>query len=449
MQINTKTIFIPKQTFENGPATSNSTLETLRRQAFNTLLWEDTFYQSGSQIAKELSALVRKSKASWVYEVAVECGTQFHLRHTPLYLLVELAKRQVEGDGPAVRAGLEQVIQRPDQLTETLALYWQGQKGREKTPIPNSIKKALRTSILRFTPYQLAKYNRPKDIKLKDILRLVHPKPQSLQQAQLFKSIIDDTLESPDTWEVALSSGQDKLSTFTRLLEEGKLGGLACLRNLRNMREAGVSKELVHQRLQKGLSKVFPYQFLTAARYNPIWEDMIEESMFQALEGFPTLPGRTGLLVDVSGSMNFQLSSKGETTRMDAASGLGVLLKELADHLLVATFSFKTVEVPSCRGFALRDAIQKSQPHNTTFLGAALKTLQAKPEWQQLDRLIIITDEQTQDRIPSAWVDRSYIINVAPYQNGVGYQNGYIHVNGWSERVFNWIQLYESKFKGI
>ena len=42
-----------------------------------------------------------------------------------------------------------------------------------------------------------------------------------------FKKLIAGTLESPDTWEVALSGGADKKETFERLLREGNLGYLA------------------------------------------------------------------------------------------------------------------------------------------------------------------------------------------------------------------------------
>jgi hypothetical protein len=48
------------------------------------------------------------------------------------------------------------------------------------------------------------------------------------------------------------------------------------------------------------------------------------------------------------------------------------------------------------RGFALRDALDASQPHNSTRLGAALEGITEK-----YDRFIVITDEQAHDRVPA------------------------------------------------
>jgi hypothetical protein len=39
---------------------------------------------------------------------------------------------------------------------------------------------------------------------------LVHPKPKDKDQEEVFKKLANNTLESPDTWEVALSAGADK-----------------------------------------------------------------------------------------------------------------------------------------------------------------------------------------------------------------------------------------------
>ena len=77
------------------------------------------------------------------------------------------------------------------------------------------------------------------------MLFLCHAKPKDEAQAALWKKLVENTLESPDTWEVALSAGKDKRENFERLLREGKLGGLAVLRNLRPMPASGVDPRLL------------------------------------------------------------------------------------------------------------------------------------------------------------------------------------------------------------
>ena len=61
--------------------------------------------------------------------------------------------------------------------------------------------------------------------------------------------------------------------------------------------------------------------------------------------------------------------------------------------------------------------------------------------------MIVITDEQTMDSgaYSDANSDLLVIINVASYQNGVGYEKGVVHINGWSDSVINWIREYVNK----
>jgi 60 kDa SS-A/Ro ribonucleoprotein len=184
---------------------------------------------------------------------------------------------------------------------------------------------------------------------------------------------------------------------------------------------------------------------VTAARYAPKLEDALEAAMFRGVAGLPELSGATGLLVDVSGSMNHRLTAKGETTRMDAAAGLAILLREKAAEFSIATFSDTCVELPPRRGFALRDAIVKSQAHSGTYLKRALTQLNESAEWRNLERLIVITDEQSHGGILPAWTRKAYVVNVAPYKNGVSYGNGWTHIDGWNERILDYFAATESE----
>jgi hypothetical protein len=143
--------------------------------------------------------------------------------------------------------------------------------------------------------------------------------------------------------------------------------------------------------------------------------------------------------------MDGTLGKKSETTRMDAAAGLAVLLREKAEAFCLATFSDACVELPPRRGFALRDAIVGSQAHSGTYLKRALTELREKAEWRGLDRLIVITDEQSHDGILAAWPPMAYVVNVAPYKHGVSYGNGWTHIDGWSERVVDYIAAVETE----
>ena len=429
----------PVRTHEGAVAQRIDARRELRRTVLTCLLWEDTFYEKGNGIAGRIAELVTRNKAEDVAALAREARDQMQLRHVPLFLTRELARRK--GAGPLVAETLEHVIQRADELGEFVALYWK----TRKEPLSAGVKRGLARAFTKFDAYQLAKYNRDSAVKLRDVLFLCHAKPENAEQAEIWKKLVENTLESPDTWEVALSAGKDKRETWERLLREGKVGGMAVLRNLRLMLAAGVAPKLVADRLEKGIARALPFRFVTAARHAPKLEEAIEKAMLKGIAGFEKLPLATALLVDVSGSMNYKLAKKGETTRMDAAAGLAILLREKAEESRIATFSDLCVALPARRGFALRDAIVNSQAHSATYLKRALSMLQDGKEWAGVERLIVITDEQSHDGILPAWTKRAYVINVAPYQSGISYGNGWTHIDGWSERVLDYIAAMEKE----
>ena len=211
---------------------------------------------------------------------------------------------------------LTRVIQRADELSEFVAIYWKD--GR--VPLSAQVKKGLAAAFPKFDAYALAKYDRDGAIKLRDVLFLAHAKPRDEAQAEVWKRLIAGELTAPDTWEVALSSGADKRMAWERLLSEQKLGALALLRNLRSMREAGVDESLVLAALgAMNTARVLPFRFLAAARYAPQWEEALERAMLNCVAEREKLRGKTIVLVDVSGSMTAPLSQRSEMQRTDAA----------------------------------------------------------------------------------------------------------------------------------
>jgi 60 kDa SS-A/Ro ribonucleoprotein len=419
------------RTHEGAPARHVSAELQLRRSVLACMLWEDQFYEDGVAIAGRIRELVAKVPAEQVAALAVEAREKMKLRHAPLLLVREMARLKTHRH--LVAETLARVIQRADELSEFVALYW----AEGKQPLSAQVKKGLASAFTRFDEYALAKYNRAAPVKLRDVLFLCHARPLDQAQAGLWKRLVDGQLTTPDTWEVALSSGADKREVWQRLLSENKLGALALLRNLRNMAEAKVPLPLVREGLDRmKTERVLPFRFIAAARYAPQWEPELEKAMLRSLEGQEKLPGRTVLLVDVSGSMDAPLSRRAEMRRNDAAYGLAVLLREIAGQVSVYSFSDKLVRVPNRTGFALRDAINASQPHHGTFLGQALQQLD-----EDYDRLIVITDEQSHDAVPNPKA-RGYVINVASYKNGVGYGQ-WTHIDGWSEAVIEYIRAAE------
>jgi len=432
-RLNTLNLNLGPRTHEGAAARQISAELQLRRSVLACLLWENQFYEDGVEIAGRIAELVPKVAAEKVAALAIEARAQMKLRHAPLLLVREMARNKTHR--APVSETLARVIQRADELAEFVAIYWKD--GR--MPLSGQVKKGLAAAFPKFDEYQLAKYDRGGPIKLRDVLFLCHAKPRDEAQAAIWKRLIWGRLTTPDTWEVALSSGADKREAWERLLREQKLGALALLRNLRNMRDAGVGESLVLSALgSMSTARVLPFRFLAAARYAPQWEEALEQAMLKSVAASEKLPGKTIVLVDVSGSMTAVLSRRSEMQRTDAAYGLAVLLREIGEKVRVFSFSDNLVEVPVRRGFALRDAIDASQRHSGTYLGKAVEELNRKEKY---DRVIVVTDEQAHDTVPTP-NGKGYVINVASYKNGVGYGK-WTHIDGWSESVIEYIRALE------
>lgn len=426
------------RTHEGAPAATLTAEQALRRSVLACMLWENEFYESGQTIADRICALVPQVEANKVAALAVEARTAMKLRHAPLLLVREMARHATHRS--LVAETLARVIQRADELAEFVAIYWKA----GKQPLSGQVKKGLAAAFTRFDEYALAKYDRAGAVRLRDVLFLCHAKPLGEAQAALWKRLAANELATPDTWEVALSAGGkdgDKREVWERLLLANKLGALALLRNLRNLKAAGVDEGMVEHALSTmRTDRVLPFRFLAAARYAPQWEEALERAMVRSLTEASRLPGRTVLLVDVSGSMTYALSRKSGMLRTDAAYGLAILLREICEKVVIYTFSTDAVPVPPRRGFALRDAMERSQAHGGTNLGQAIEKVERA---ERYDRMIVITDEQSHDRVPEPGLGKGYMINVASAQNGVGY-GAWNHIDGWSEAVVEYIRELET-----
>jgi hypothetical protein len=443
------------RTHEGTPAKHISTELQLRRSVLACLLWENQFYEDGVEIAGRIAKLVPKVEPEKVAALALEARERMKLRHVPLLVVREMARHKTHRG--LVAETLERVIQRADELTEFVAIYWKD--GR--VPLSGQVKKGLAAAFPKFDEYQLAKYDRGGPIKLRDVLFLSHAKPRDDKQAGVWKKLVWGRMAAPDTWEVALSAtggaaGGNKREVWERMLSENKLGALALLRNLRNMQDAGVSEKLVVAALREmKTDRVLPFRFIAAARYAPKLEADLEQAMFRSLKTQPPLPGATALVVDTSPSMWMaRLSRKSDMDRFDAAAGLAILLREIAERVNVYAFNEKAYEVPSRRGFALRDALAATKG-NWSRGGLAV----AAANRDGYDRIIVITDGQwhysdtatvrgygegdPQTVGPAPLTEKAYMVNVASYKNGIGYGK-WTHIDGWSESVVEYVRELEN-----
>jgi 60 kDa SS-A/Ro ribonucleoprotein len=432
-------------------AAKQDNISLLKRCVLANLLWENNAYIDGVSVTDEISRLIPLCNENEVANLAIEGRLKQKLRHTPLFILVEMFKH---GKSYAKYASdaIPLVITRADMITDMVAIYWKD----GKKPLPAQMKKGLSKAFNNFNEYQFAKYDRNSAIKLRDIMFLIHPRPEQGKE-QLFKKIADRTLTTPDTWEVALSTGKDKGETFTRLIQENKLGGLAMLRNIRNMMDSNVDKKVIKEGLAKlKSSMLLPLDFLKAARVNEEFSRDIEDAMIGAYKNLPKLPGKTLFIVDVSGSMGSLTSGASAFSRLDQACAMAMLaINQCEDYNLVATAgkdyvggAHEYIKYPS-KGFDLANQIVKTK---SNIGGGGIFTRQCL-EWckknvgSRYDRIIIFSDSQDCDqlnRIPKPFGTYNYICDVSAHKKGINYKNVWTaEISGWSENFLTYIAASE------
>lgn len=423
-------------THEGARVRIPNALAQLKRSVLACLLFEDSFYESGEEIAERISRMAAHVPLSQVSDLAIEARTTHKLRHAPLWLTRAMLEHpERSGNSALISDTISHVINRADEMGELVAMYWKG----GKHPLANALKVGLRNAFGKFDQYKLAKYMNRGAVRIRDVMFLVHPKPANAEREALYKAIADQTLAAPDTWEVALSGGADKRETFTRLINEGNLGALATLRNLRNMQSAGVERDTVRKALAREMKGVLPFQFVSAAKAVPMWEDMVEESMLNALAAMPRLRGKTVLLVDTSGSMDSRVSNKSDLMRGEAAAALAMLTREVCEEVEIAAFDDEVRPMPPRRGFGL---ISLLHPRNR---GTNAHKAVQWANGRGYDRIIIVTDEQSRTELSMPLRDSTaYIMNVAAYQNGIGY-GPWTTVSGFSESLIRFITETEAR----
>ena len=173
--------------------------QALRRSVLSCMLWESEFYEDGVQIAGRIHELVPQVAAERVAALAVEAREKMKLRHAPLLLVREMARHATHRG--LVAETLERVIQRADELSEFVAIYWAGgapaafRAGEEGTGRGFREVRRVRAGQVRprrgGTPARRAVP--------------LHARPVDEAQAALWKRLAENELATPDTWEVALS----------------------------------------------------------------------------------------------------------------------------------------------------------------------------------------------------------------------------------------------------
>ena len=456
-------------------AAKQSAYLQLRRCVLACMLGENIAYASGATVKEEIASLVPQVEPQLVAELAIEVRLEQKIRHAALFLAVEMTKHLAHRK--LVGYVLKKIVNRPDEITDFLAMYW----ADGKKPIPAQVKKASSEFFSKWSDYHLSKYNRDNEIKLRDAMYLLHPKPSQgkigrnkkwrkdqkelLGEEQFLEQLNDhekylyqlseEKLSTPDTWEVALSSGKDKKTAWERLIQEGKLGALAYLRNLRNMRQSGVDLTTIWGGLSKVKSDwLLPLNFYAAYKECPEMQRPLDVLMTRCYELYPKLSGLTILIVDTSGSTHHMISEKSTLSRLDVEISLASMAISLSENvLLYATAGddrrrqHSTCRVSPIAGLGLGSVIVKESVPlggGGIFTRQCLEYIKEDIGGTVPDRIIVLSDSQDCDlpnlRLPKPFGKKNYLVDVSAHRLGIGYDGVWTaEISGVSDATIKYI----------
>lgn len=433
-------------------------------QVLTSFFNEAKFYGDNSADMRETIQAVIKKDPAFVSNLAVFARRVFNMRSVSHVLTGYLA-HTVEGK-PYTRKTVKGVVLRGDDATEILSFYL----NTFGKPIPNSLRKGLADVFETFDEYTLAKYKGAgKGVKMRDVLCLCRPAPKDEAQSALWKRLLEGELETPVTWETQLSAKGNNKETWESLIDSGKVGYMALLRNLRNIILAGPDNiEKVFRVIEDPeavkRSKQLPFRFLSAYRSvsglaGSRAFDALENAVEASVENLPRLSGTTVIAVDVSGSMSSPVSRNSDIRCCEIGMMLGLIANKMCDNSIFYTFENK-LEKPalSSRNGILYTAVKEAKASGGTNMDLPFQKMME--DRVNADRIIIISDNMCNSGT-TYWNKKTVQTLADEYRrqsgNGLwvhaidlqGYGTQQFHgpktniIAGWSEKVFDFIQLAE------
>jgi hypothetical protein len=445
--INTKSPIKAKgrtTTHEGGEAYSRTAKSDLFMLAVVNMVGEDTFYESASDRDarfRDLVHRVTKKDPEWMQRFIPWLRNEANMRSASIVAAVEYKA----AGGPNPRGVINSAIARADEPAEAIAYA----KSRG-IAISGGLQRGIADAAKRvYNEYTSQKYDGgTRSYRMGDVLNLVHPKPDSPAQGDLFKYLLDkrhhqDAKPTENLVQLTRRAELDSIPVENRRAalrsEHGRetirqagmtwetlsgwlqgpmdaeaweaiiptMGYMALLRNLRNFDEAGVSepvKQKVAAKLsdpeQVAKSRQFPYRFYSAYENAPgmIWGYPLEQALNYSTRNIPEFNGETLILVDTSASMyGSGFSRYSEVTPATAAALFGVSMAIKGNSTRLVGFADDTFEHKIPVGGSVLKGVESflarigEVGHGTRIANA----VRAQYRAGQTKRIVIVSDMQT------------------------------------------------------
>jgi len=471
--------------YEGGLAFTMDPYSELYNVVATCLVREAKFYGTVEEHEKKILDLVNqisKENPKFILQLAAYARTKLNLRSISTVLLAEASL--IPECKLFIKEYTPKIIKRVDELTEVIA-YLVSKIGNignvdKKGSLPAALKKGLAETMHNFDEYRYSKYDRKGSVKLRDVIRLVHPKPRDEAESTLFKKIAKSELGSANTWEVLISTKGSNKETWTEALKLMPI--MALIRNLRNLLDNDVEVEEAYQKLTNPeiirKSKQFPFRFLSA--YNELESNTstktvkllqgLEQAIDISVENIPRLTGTTAIFTDNSGSMDSYISGKSKMKLKQIANVFGAICNKISDNAIVCTFADRLARLNlNPRNGLLNNTkiIDNTNIGGSTYAHLCMQYLIQNN--LKVDRIILISDMQCyneddrtygysngDDSVYKYWNEYKNKINHNTYFYSLDL-NGYSTlqvpqndprtclISGWTEQILNYIPIFETE----
>lgn len=464
----TKTAPVKTTSYEGGTLWEKKLEEDWINFLFSSMLTGGYYEPDAVQINRYLElteAMLYKYSADFVAKAAVFSRNELGLRTISQLTAVKVNDYYFDNK----RYFFSKYFRRIDDIAEVFGAIDTFGSGKRS----HALIKGAADYLSRQSAYSLGKYKMAgKEYNLFDLINLTHAHSDAID------SYKRGTLETPDTWETAISATKDmeeKSKEWCRLVEEKRLGYLALIRNLRNIVEAAPSNDWIKTVLCPAVenevairkSLIFPYQIYVA------WFNLgdcslqlrasLDTAFRIAVGNMPELEGDTAIVLDVSGSMDDLISDRSriKIKQLGAVYGVAIYLKnpnckliKFGNHALEFSVDPKNDVFTMIERFYANDGVGFG-----TDISPAVKILEKSGK--TFTRIFLISDMQIMEPSSRFWwcnirtdsMDRYldthkgtrlYSYDLGNYKGKISKVKGrLVMLTGLTDKVFDMIQLIE------
>nr|DAN84828.1 MAG TPA: TROVE domain [Caudoviricetes sp.] len=396
--------------YEGGSVYNKNLVEDYLNNLFSSFI-EDGFYESRQKRMERFLDLTT--------EVKNQLGNEF-LAKTSVFARNELGMRSAsqliasylnDEKFDNKRAYYRNFCHRPDDVAEIFgAIDMMGQK-RSHAAV-----RGCGDYLAKLNEYQLGKYKMlGKEYNMYDLINITHAKSSNVN------NFMKGEIESPDTWEVKISTAKtdiERAEEWIRLVKEDKLGYLAFISNLNNILNAMSILEiddrlLVEDKIVSKLtdevsikkSLVFPYKIYCAYKNMKVHPFTIDEALDKAFRiacgNMEKFDGKSVIMLDISGSMENRISSRSNITikEVGACYAAALYISQDCDFVKFGT-NAKLCSYNKIDNIfnIISNMCEEDKCGYDTYIGAAFVELDKK-----YDRIFIVSDMQIMKEDRRQW----------------------------------------------